>query len=254
MSIQGSDPGRLRGRPVHAADGERIGIVEYVLEDDRGAAQYIEVTTGWRGEDRHAIPVHDLDASDDRLVVPYTRSQLEGAPTFEEGELLDYDGEQRLGGHYGHPVRDWDEERDYWLSGEDLSRGPTPETRHPAGHVAGRDHAEGDTVAGETHGVDDVADTTQGPTPIIRQTMRATSEDRAAAGEPDADPRTRADIGGNQDLGEPPVRGAGTVDPAYGTGGVGADPAYGGDRGAISADRRVRLRRWAREASVRGER
>ena len=25
------------------------------------------------------------------------------------------------------------------LSGEDLSRGPTPETRHPAGHVTGRD-------------------------------------------------------------------------------------------------------------------
>jgi hypothetical protein len=51
------------------------------------------------------------------------------------------------------------------LSGEDLSRGPTPETRHPAGHVTGRDFAEDDAVAGETGGFDDVSDTTQGPTP-----------------------------------------------------------------------------------------
>jgi hypothetical protein len=85
------------------------------------------------------------------------------------------------------------------LSGEDLSRGPTPETRHPAGHVTGRDFAEDDSVAGETGGFDDVSDTTQGPTPETRQVMRATDDDDAAAGEPGADRRTRADVGGNQD-------------------------------------------------------
>lgn len=85
------------------------------------------------------------------------------------------------------------------LSGEDLSRGPTPETRHPAGHVEGTDFAEGDSPVGETGGDDDVRDTTQGPTPETRQTMRATDDDDAAAGQPDADLETRADIGGNQD-------------------------------------------------------
>jgi hypothetical protein len=85
------------------------------------------------------------------------------------------------------------------LSGEDLSRVPTPETRHPAGHVTGRDFAEDDSVAGETGGFDDVSDTTQGPTPETRQVMRATDDDDAAAGEPGADRRTRADVGGNQD-------------------------------------------------------
>ena len=85
------------------------------------------------------------------------------------------------------------------LSGEDLSRGPTPETRHPAGHVEGRDFTENDSVTGETGGVDDISDTTQGPTPETRQTMRATEGDDAAAGQPDADPTTRADVGGNQD-------------------------------------------------------
>jgi hypothetical protein len=85
------------------------------------------------------------------------------------------------------------------LSGEDLSRGPTPETRHPAGHVEGEDFAEGDSAVGETGGVDDVRDTTQGPTPETRQTMRATDDDDAAAGQPGADRGTRADVGGNQD-------------------------------------------------------
>ncbi len=86
------------------------------------------------------------------------------------------------------------------LSGEDLSRGPTPETRHPAGHVEGRDFAEADSEIGETGGDDDIRDTTQGPTPETRQTMRATDDDDAAAGQPDADLETRADVGGNQDV------------------------------------------------------
>jgi sporulation protein YlmC with PRC-barrel domain len=233
MSIQSYDPSALRGRPVYAADGEQIGTVKDVLEDDRGAAQYLEVTTGWGNGSRHAVPVHDLTESGDGVTVPFTRSQLEQAPTFQDGELVDYAGEQRLGGHYGHSVREWDETRDAWLSGEDLSRGPTPETRHPAGHVEGRDDAERDSVAGETGGVDDVADTTQGPTPTIRQTMRATDDDRAAAGQPGSDPGTRADVGGNQDVGERPARGAGSV----------SDPAYGDEYDGTDAERRVRLRR-----------
>ncbi len=86
------------------------------------------------------------------------------------------------------------------VSGEDLSRGPTPETRHPAGHVEGRDLAEDDTLHGETGGVDDVRDTTQGPTPETRQVMRATDDDSAASGQPTSDPATRGDVGGNQDV------------------------------------------------------
>ena len=86
------------------------------------------------------------------------------------------------------------------LSGEDLSRGPTPETRHPAGHVEGADFAENDSETGETGGVDDVRDTTQGPTPETRQVMRATDDDAAAAGQPEADSETRADVSGNQDV------------------------------------------------------
>ena len=85
------------------------------------------------------------------------------------------------------------------LSCGNLSRGPTPETRHPAGHVEGRDFAENDSRVGETGGVDDERDTTQGPTPETLQVMRATDDDAAAAGQPESDRDTRADVGGNQD-------------------------------------------------------
>jgi uncharacterized protein (TIGR02271 family) len=67
------------------------------------------------------------------------------------------------------------------LAGEDLSKAPTPATRHPGG------------------GLDDVKDTTQGPTPQTRQAARAGKEDPAASAEPGSDPRTRGRRGGNQD-------------------------------------------------------
>jgi hypothetical protein len=70
------------------------------------------------------------------------------------------------------------------LRGEDLSKGPTPQTRHPEG------------------GGDDVTDTTEGPTPEIRAADRAAEIDKEgeahASGQPDADPGTRAQHKGDQ--------------------------------------------------------
>ena len=178
---------QLEGRTVYASDGEKLGKVDSVLEDDTGTAQYVEVKTGWFGSRRHTIPVHGLTESGDDLTSAYTKEQLESAPTFDEGEEIDYDRERAIGSHYGTDTREWDDRRDAWLAGEDLSRGPTPETRHPAGYVEGRDLAEDDSRRGETGGLDDVRDTTQGPTPETRQAMRLTDDDSAAAGQPSAD-------------------------------------------------------------------
>ena len=178
----------LRGRSIYTSDGQKLGKVDEVLTDDTGAPQYLEVKTGMFGARRHAIPVQGLSESGDDLTLSYTMDQLQVAPTFEEHEQVDYDREVLLGRHYGHQVRDWDDTRDNWLAGEDLSRGPTPETRHPGG------------IGDDTGGLDDVRDTTQGPTPETRQTMRATKADPSAAMEPGADRRTRGDVGGNQDL------------------------------------------------------
>jgi hypothetical protein len=163
----------LEGRTLYASDGEKVGKVDHVLVDDRGEARYVEVKTGWFGMKRHTIPAERIEAHGDDLRAPYTKEQLENAPTFDEDEHVDYHREQAIGSYYGSTVREWDDDRDRWLAGEDLSRGPTPETRHPEG------------------GLDDARDTTQGPTPEARQTMRATDDDSAAFGQPDMDSRTR---------------------------------------------------------------
>jgi uncharacterized protein (TIGR02271 family) len=172
---------RLDGRTIYASDGEKLGKVDEILTDGTGQPQYVRVRSGWFGTKQHVVPVSGLTATDDGLTAPYTKAQLESAPTFDEDEDVDYDRERALGSHYGHDVPDWDDERDRWTGGEDLSRGPTPETRHP-------DDA-----------LDDVRDTTQGPTPETRRAMRTGDDDAAAASQPQADARTRADLGGDQD-------------------------------------------------------
>ena len=168
-------PDTLEGFTVYGSDGEKIGKVDDILTDGAGRAEYVEVKSGWFGTKRHVIPATALTPgdADDALQVPYTEQQLEDAPMFDEGEEIDYDAEQRLGAHYGTSVRGWDDSRDAWL-GEDLSRGPTPETRHPDGAL------------------DRPADTTQGPTPETRMNMRAGEDDPAASRQPKADERTRA--------------------------------------------------------------
>ena len=68
------------------------------------------------------------------------------------------------------------------LAGEDLSLGPTPQTRHPTG------------------GRDDVRDTTQGPTPETRRAVRLSkAAGGQAAGEPASDRASRSPGGGTQD-------------------------------------------------------
>jgi hypothetical protein len=177
----------LQDRVVYTSDGERLGKVEHVLADDLEEPQYLEVKSGWFGSKRHVVPIYGMTFVGEDITLPYTKEQLENAPTFAEEERIDYECERLLAGYYGHSVREWDDSRDRWLTGEDLSRGPTPETRHPIGW--------------ETGGVDDIRDTTQGPTPETRRTMRAASADpdAAAAGQPDSDLRTRGDVGGTQD-------------------------------------------------------
>ncbi len=184
MEVANARPEALHGRTVYASDGEKIGKVDDVLVDADGTPVYVETKKGLFSGRRHVIPVQGMTvAADDDLRVAYTKDELEGAPALGDDDEIDYDRERALGSHYGTSVRDWDERRDR-LTGEDLSRGPTPETRHPRG------------------GRDDVRDTTEGPTPETRIANRAAEgTDDTAAGQPAADARTRR--GGTQGAGDP---------------------------------------------------
>jgi len=233
MSTQNPTSTDLEGRTVYASDGAKLGTVDSILTDERGAPEYVEVRSGWFGTRRHTVPIRGMQRSGDDLTLPYSKEILESAPTFEEHEHIDYDRERALGTHYGTEVRAWDDARDNWLAGEDLSRGPTPETRHPEGYHEGRDKDEAGAM-GETGGLDDVRDTTQGPTPETRRVMRATDEDPAAAMQPESDAPTRGDVGGNQDLDSD------------------VDDDLGRARGRAAGAERIRLRRWDRgEQSIR---
>lgn len=172
--MQGLSTQELDGCTVISTDGETLGEVSAVHTDEAGMPQYLEVRSGWFGMKRHAIPMAGLERRDDgTILVPYTKQQLTDAPMLDDDEDLTYERERSMGDYYGTGTRDWDDTRDGWIAEEDLTRGPTPETRHPHG------------------GLDEVADLTQGPTPITRDVMRATDDDPAAAGQPMADPRTR---------------------------------------------------------------
>ena len=176
MRSQNIGPEALHGRTVYSSDGEKLGKVDDVLVDADGTPVYVETKKGLFSGKRHVVPVAGMTADGDDLRVAYTKEQLEGAPALGDDDDIDYDRERALGSHYGTPVRDWDERRDR-LTGEDLSRGPTPETRHPRG------------------GRDDVRDTTEGPTPETRVANRAADgTDDTAAGQPGADRRTRVRV------------------------------------------------------------
>ena len=179
MDFVNARPEALQGRTVYTADGDKLGKVDDVLIDPDGTPIYVETKRGLFSGKRHIVPVEGLSLADDDLRVAYTTEQLESAPPLDDGDEIDYDSERALGSHYGIGVRDWDEGRDR-LTGEDLSRGPTPETRHPDGSR------------------DDVRDTTEGPTPETRVANRvADGTDDSAAGQPRADDRTPG--GGTQD-------------------------------------------------------
>jgi sporulation protein YlmC with PRC-barrel domain len=157
MSTRSDTARDLEGRTVYSSDGEKIGKVDDLHGDETGMARYIEVKTGWFGTKRHAVPVDSLSFDGDDIVVPYTKSQIEAAPTLNEEDHLDYDRERQMGSHYGYEVREWDDRRDAWLD-RDLTKGPTPETR------------------GDFHDPGGTLDQSDGPTPETRRAMAETDD------------------------------------------------------------------------------
>jgi sporulation protein YlmC with PRC-barrel domain len=128
MATRNYDAADLEGRAVYSNDGEKLGKVDDIVTDASGMPVYLEITTGWFGTSRHLIPVGGVRWLDDDLEVPYSKEQLEGAPTYGGSEDVDYERERTLGDYYGHDVREWDDEQDLGCV-DDLTEGPTPETR-----------------------------------------------------------------------------------------------------------------------------
>ena len=79
--------GELDGVAVHGPDGERIGELDDVLQKRGSEVMAVSLDVGGFlgiGEKEVLIPVDDLTASADGIVIDMTKAELESLPTFED--------------------------------------------------------------------------------------------------------------------------------------------------------------------------
>jgi sporulation protein YlmC with PRC-barrel domain len=103
----------VKGTDVYNAEGEHLGhIDDIVLNKVDGRATYAIMSFGGflgLGEQYHPLPWQGLtyDPSRRGYVVNVSRSQLEGAPTYQAGDEPDWNDPtygERLRGYYGYPL------------------------------------------------------------------------------------------------------------------------------------------------------
>lgn len=100
---------KVKGTPVYNTEGEQIGHVEDIVLDKLSNEILFSVVAfgGFLGigEKYHPVPWAKLDYQEemDGYVVPLSRAQLEGAPSYNLGDLTKNNGEswQRASAYYG---------------------------------------------------------------------------------------------------------------------------------------------------------
>jgi uncharacterized protein (TIGR02271 family) len=103
MSIDQSNIDTIIGRPVHGADGQKIGDVGQIyLDDQTGKPEWATVRTGLFGTKESFVPVAEAQITDDGVRVPYDKDAVKDAPRVdaEQGHLSQQE-EAELYRHYG---------------------------------------------------------------------------------------------------------------------------------------------------------
>ena len=89
------------GRTLHDADGDTIGeITNVYLDADTGQADWIAVKTGMLGSSITLVPVSGATPAEDGIAVPYEKSFVKDAPTFEDDEEISSEQARELFAHY----------------------------------------------------------------------------------------------------------------------------------------------------------
>lgn len=95
-----------QGRDLVGADGEKLGSVKEIYEDQRtGKPEWALVTSGLFGMSSHFVPLAGAEPTGDAVRVRVTKDQVKESPSTSEGELSEQE-EQRLFEHYGVPYTD----------------------------------------------------------------------------------------------------------------------------------------------------
>lgn len=92
--------GELAGKHVSGADGEDIGRIVDVYESSEGGGTFATVNTGRYGSGASFFPLEAAELLDDEVVVPYSQSFVEDAPSVGTDDHLSADEERRLLEYY----------------------------------------------------------------------------------------------------------------------------------------------------------
>ena|SRR5436309_2455124 len=93
-----------QGRDLLGGDGERIGSIKEIYEDQRtGKPEWALVTSGLFGTRSHFVPLAGAEPSGENVRVRISKDQVKDAPSIEGDGQLSEQEEQRLFEHYGVP-------------------------------------------------------------------------------------------------------------------------------------------------------
>jgi uncharacterized protein (TIGR02271 family) len=147
--MPGLSPGYdVHGRTLIDRDGDKIGDVDEVYEDQQGGqAEWALVASGLLKTKKTFVPLQGAEIDGENVRVPVQKEQVKDAPGIEADGDLSEDEERRLFEHYGMPYTD---------------EGSTTATGTPGG-AGGRDTTGRDTVGRDTDR-DTVGHDTSGPT------------------------------------------------------------------------------------------
>jgi stress response protein YsnF len=91
----------LRGTPVYASDGAKLGHVEEVFVDvDTEAPEWIGIGTGFFGTKRVLVPAAGASLDPDAVTVPYAKDQVKDSPDIDSDEISQ-ETERELYSYYG---------------------------------------------------------------------------------------------------------------------------------------------------------
>jgi uncharacterized protein (TIGR02271 family) len=100
-------PDRLLDLQVADSSGNKIGKTDNVfLDTATSQPEFVAVATGFFGSKQALVPLAEAELEQDKIVVPYDKSKIKGAPHIEPDHPLSEKEEAKLYSYYGLPYSD----------------------------------------------------------------------------------------------------------------------------------------------------
>ena len=101
MTMQ-ADPAGLLGAHVVAIDGEDVGVIGQVYQEDRtGMVAWVRVGTGLPASPDRFVPLAGVERTGDGVKVPFSKPQITGGPQIDADGQLSEAQVAELVQHYG---------------------------------------------------------------------------------------------------------------------------------------------------------